>query len=133
MQAKAQNQINEFCEGTTQFIQSAKIGKKQQTRTMRSGKCVFFANVKAIQASQKALPRSHLGVQSGAEIAGNGCFKRHRLASDRMMKRQAESVQAHAAARVILMPILAVAHHRMSNVCHVDTNLVFAACEQVKE
>ena len=42
-------------------------------------------------------------------------------------------MQTHAAATIILAAVFSIAHHRMSKVCHVDTDLVLAACEQVKK
>ncbi len=50
-----------------------------------------------------------------------------------MMERQTEGVQTHAAARIILMTIFAIAHRGMTDVCHVDADLVLATREQMQE
>ena len=72
-------------------------------------------------------------MQCCTEITRNGSFKYHGLASDRMMESQTKGMQAHATARVVLMAILAVTHHRVTNIGHVNTNLVLASREQMQE
>ena len=66
-------------------------------------------------------------VEDGAKVARDGSLEVEWLASHRMMECQAEGVQAHAAARVVLTAILAITHHRVPHVGHVDTYLVFAS------
>ena len=72
-------------------------------------------------------------MQCCTEITRNGSFKYHGLASDRMMESQTEGMQAHATARVVLMAILAVTHHGVTDVSHMDTNLILAARQQMQE
>lgn len=72
-------------------------------------------------------------MKGGAKIARDGCLKLHWLACNRMVERQPEGMQTHACAWVVLVPILAVTHHGMANVGHVDTDLVLAPGEQVQE
>ena len=68
-----------------------------------------------------------------AEVAGNRCLEVERFARHGVVERQAEGMQAHARAGIILTAILAVTHDRVTDVGHVDTDLVLAACEQVEE
>ena len=72
-------------------------------------------------------------MQRGTKVTRDGGLKIQCLACYRMMESQAESVQAHAAARVILAAVLAIANYRMANVGHVDTYLILASCQQVKK
>ena len=50
-----------------------------------------------------------------------------------MVESQTESVQTHAAARIILAAVFSITHHRVTDVGHVDTNLVLTPGEQVEE
>ena len=71
-------------------------------------------------------------LQTLIEIGWYGSLKRQCLASDGMRERQFVGMQAVTASRLLLASILAVARDRMSDVAHVHTNLVFAACEQLQ-
>ena len=42
-------------------------------------------------------------------------------------------MQTHAATGIILTAILAIAHYGMTDVSHVDANLILAPCEQMQE
>ena len=68
-----------------------------------------------------------------AEVTRDGGLEVERLSRHGMVKRQAEGMQTHALARIILMAIFTIAHYGMSQIGHVDTNLVLAAREQVQE
>ena len=72
-------------------------------------------------------------MESCAKVTRDGCFKHQRLTCYRMMECQAEGMETHARARVILMAIFPVTHNGMTNISHVNTNLVLSACEQVQE
>lgn len=71
-------------------------------------------------------------VESGAEVTGDGRLEVERLACHRMMEGQTEGMQTHATARIFLTAILAVTHHGMTDVGHMDTDLVLAARLQMQ-
>lgn len=72
-------------------------------------------------------------MESSAEITRDRRFKHQRLTSHWMMECQTEGMKTHAGARVVLMAIFSVTHNRMTDVSHMDTDLVLSSCEQMQE
>ena len=62
-----------------------------------------------------------------AEVSGNRGLELESFACHWMVKRQSEGMQTHTAAGVILVAVFSITHHRVTDVGHVHSNLVFAA------
>ena len=72
-------------------------------------------------------------MEGGAEITWNRRLEIQGFTRDRVVKRQAEGVQTHAAARIVLVAVFSITHNGVADVGHVDTDLILAASEQMQE